>query len=94
MDIETIEINNYQTPIAVSLAYVEIENKLFLIDYNKNIDEAVNMLRKDVFNFIQNNHSQIKPIFIHNLGSFDGYLIYKALSNVIELTNISTIMDH
>jgi hypothetical protein len=29
MDIETIEINNYQTPIAVSLAYGEIEKIYF-----------------------------------------------------------------
>jgi hypothetical protein len=52
------------------------------------------MLWKDVFNFIQNNHSQFKTIFIQNLGSFEGYLIYKALSNVIELIYISTIIDH
>ena len=93
MDIETIEINSHQTPITFSLAQGDNENNLFLIVYNKNINEAVNILWKDVFNFIQNNHSQIKTIFIHNLGSFDGYFIYKALSNIIDQTNISTIID-
>jgi len=57
------------------------------------MEMAVKNLWLDVFDFIQINHYNFKTIFTHNLGSFDGYYIYKALSNIVDPTQVSTIID-
>ena len=46
--------------------------------------------------FLINNHTRFKTIFIHNLGSFDGLFLYKALTNYYgleNLNNVSTLID-
>jgi hypothetical protein len=99
MDIETIEYKGNQIPIAVSLAYQDSYNqvmgKLFLINYELlliNKDKALDNLWNEVFNFIIIN--QFKYIFVHNLGSFDGFFIYKALSYLFPPKKVSTIIDN
>jgi hypothetical protein len=107
MDIETIEYNNKQIPIAISLVSDNIK-KLFLINTPlnfdninhscdvvsiNNIDNSVINLWNDFFVYLIENKYLFKTIFIHNLGSFDGYFIYKAISNYFKPNNISTIID-
>jgi len=86
-DIETIQHNNRQVPVAISLAYNILNNvntKLFLIDYKlfKLSDKiVVDKLWSDFFKFTIEHFHLFKTIFVHNLGSFDGFFLYKALIN-------------
>lgn len=81
MDIETIELNGNQHPICISSCSDKeckifvIDHKLMKIDYNL----AINNLFKEYFEYIIN--KGFLKIFIHNLGSFDGYFIYRYLLN-------------
>ena len=36
----------------------------------------------------------INYIFVHNLGSFDGYFIFKAISQLYRPSQIKTMIDH
>lgn len=97
MDIETMEYDNKQIPMAISLVFENVK-KLFLIETPLNLDNtcinnSVNNLWNDFFVYLIENKYLFKTIFIHNLGSFDGYFIYKAISNYFKPNNISTIID-
>nr|YP_009739466.1 LAGLIDADG homing endonuclease [Tricholoma saponaceum]QIC20310.1 LAGLIDADG homing endonuclease [Tricholoma saponaceum] len=46
------------------------------------------------FAYILNNNHLVKNIFLHNLGSFDGYFTYNLLSHFFEPSTISTFIDH
>lgn len=99
MDIETIDYNGNQIPAAITLAYIDggnqILSKIFLIDYNLLLvdkDLALNILWSDYISYITKN--SIKCIFVHNLGNFDGYFIYKALSEQMEPEFVNTIIDN
>jgi len=39
-------------------------------------------------------NKSLKYIFVHNLGNFDGYFIYKGLSEQVEPSSIGTIIDN
>nr|YP_009739386.1 DNA polymerase 2 [Tricholoma terreum]QIC20230.1 DNA polymerase 2 [Tricholoma terreum] len=99
MDIETIEFNDNQYPVAITLSYIDngyqIKNELFLIDFDLlliDTDKALNNLWYDYITYITNN--SIKYIFVHNLGNFDGYFIYKGLSEQMEPKFVNTIIDN
>jgi len=102
MDVETINWKGIQKPIAISLVYSlnnELKSKLFLIEpklFIRASDFAINKLWNRVFDFIFKNPSNFEIIFTHNLGSFDGYFIYKALSNYFtdNPEKLSTIIDN
>lgn len=53
---------------------------------------ALNNLWFDFLNYITN--YSIEYIFVHNLGNFDGYLIYKGLSEKLEPKFVNTIIDN
>ena len=101
MDIETINLNNKQIPIAISSAYQEYadhetkpKSRLFLINrqiLDRNSDRAVLDLFTRYFNYIE----RLRPhtIFVHNLGSFDGYFIMKYLTLKYENDRVSCIID-
>ena len=101
MDIETINLNNKQIPIAISSAYQEYadhetkpKSRLFLINrqiLDRNPDRAVLDLFTRYFNYIE----RLRPhtIFVHNLGSFDGYFIMKYLTLKYENDRVSCIID-
>ena len=96
MDIETIELNGFQIPILISLTSPK-ESKIFVID-NKilttNSTKAVNDLWLKWGNYLENsNNINFKNIFIHNLGSFDGIFLFKALSNFYKPSQLDTIID-
>jgi hypothetical protein len=60
-----------------------VDSDLLKIDYNQAI---INMF-KEYFDFIKT--SGIKTYFIHNLGSFDGYFLYKYLLNIEDYNSVS-----
>ena len=103
MDLETININNVQVPIAISSCGVnkgKLESKLFLIDHlilNNDVDLAVKTLWNKYFNSLENlelnNEVNKLTIFAHNLGDFDGYFLYKALMNQYKPENVTSIID-
>jgi hypothetical protein len=99
MDIETFNFNNFQTPLAISLAYNFNKHKLFILDNPKNItvksmDYLKDKLWFELFQFIKNNYKFFKFIFIHNLGSFDSILNYKALCQIKVPKTVNIIIDH
>jgi len=103
MDVETINWKGKQEPIAVTTTYVSEDNKIntkiFLIEpklFIRSPNFAINKLWNRVFEFIFNNPTNFEIIFTHNLGSFDGYFIYKALSNYFTDNPeiVSTIIDN
>lgn len=104
MDIETINLNDKQVPIAISYCYDSIINTddkpkpvgsdIFLINkelFNSDVDKAVIDLFKRYFDTIE----KLEPhtIFVHNLGTFDGYFILKYLSYIYEGDRVSSIID-
>jgi hypothetical protein len=107
MDIETINLNNNQIPIAITFSYYDINNNLQtifkLIDYNlinriedSTIHNLINKLWIDLFDELSKiNSIKNSIIYCHNLGHFDGYFIYKAILNLpnIDLTKVSCIID-
>ena len=80
MDIETISFNGKQIPICITVCYNFTKSKLFLIDNDlllTDLNTALNKLWNDFFNFITStNKDYFKNIFVHNLGSFDGYFLF------------------
>lgn len=101
VDIETINFNGIQTPIAISCVNKGIK-KLFIIDihlFRNNSELAIDKMFKNYIEYIQNLHC-VKfgnyTIFAHNLGSFDGYFIHKALSKYSDLVNnsVETLLDN
>nr|YP_009710785.1 DNA polymerase type B [Amanita thiersii]QFZ98734.1 DNA polymerase type B [Amanita thiersii] len=94
MDIETITYKGLQLPISISLVNND-SKKLFFIDYNVNIDIEISVKKmwKELFKYLEKNCLNYKIIFIHNLGSFDGYFIYKYLSDYDKPEQVKTIID-
>jgi hypothetical protein len=92
MDIETMEYKGKQIPVAISIVNYGKPSKLFIIDRNMKIEVAIKNLWFEFFYYIENENFT-KTIFVHNLGTFDGYFIYKYLSIHAKPENISTIID-
>lgn len=99
MDLETINFNNIQVPIAISSSSAN-ESKLFLIDHvllQSNSELAVKQLWSKYFTYLEkldvNLIGQGLTIFAHNLGKFDGYFLYKALMNHYNPDIITSIID-
>jgi hypothetical protein len=87
-----MRLNDLQIPVVITTYYDEnpkifiVDKELLLVDQ----DLAVNNLFKQVFDYI--NEQKISFIFVHNLGSFDGYFIAKFLvSNYKD--EVKVIMD-
>ena len=103
MDIETINFNNNQTPIAISscgMNDTNLESKLFLIDHillQNDYDSAVKGLWNQYFNYLEglklSNDISKLTIFAHNLGDFDGYFLYKGLMNHYNPEHVTSIID-
>ena len=96
LDLETVELDGFQTPIAISLTS-SLESRIFLINpdlFNKDPSKAVTRLWEDFFNYIETpDNTNYKTIFIHNLGDFDGIFLFKALSNHYSPDSLNTIID-
>jgi len=96
MDIETIDINGIQTPIAISTCNAKT-SKLFVIDHlllQTSPELVIKNLWKDYFEYILSNLSlENMYIFAHNLGNFDGYYLYKGLINHFYPTDVESLID-
>jgi hypothetical protein len=104
LDIETIDFKGIQIPILIALTYqietvnhtLSVVTETFLIDKTQlsdNVDKAVNDLWYKFFNFLDKQYQQdFKTVFVHNLGGFDGYFIYKYLASFNNKVN--TIIDN
>lgn len=95
IDIETMDLNGQEYPICISFKNRSKEN-IFMIDHSKlleNIDKALDSLWNNLFDFILK-HCNKNVIFVHNLGNFDGFFIYKALSNRFKPEEVSCLIDH
>ena len=100
-DLETMEINGVQVPVFIT--YVnKLERKSFMIDnvlLKTNQELALDKLWREYFDYICQFHvladypEIIDTLFFHNLGSFDGYFLYKALLNYTDPGAVETIID-
>lgn len=95
MDIETITFKGIEVPISVSIKTGNTV-KLFMIDHvklNNDLNLALMEFWDDFFKFILLNCNK-NNIFVHNLGGFDGFFIYKALSNKFKPKEVSCLIDN
>jgi len=101
IDIETIQFNNIQIPISISFSY-NINDKIFtifkLIDYNlllKDSDKAIKLLWLNFMDELNGLKLNKCIIYSHNLGSFDGYFIFKGLLELpnIDISKVNSIID-
>ena len=97
-DLETMEIDGVQVPILIT--YVnKFERKSFLINHillKEDKDLALRLMWREYFDYVisfDHSRNNVNTIFFHNLGSFDGYFVYKALLDYIDPDNINAIID-
>ena len=101
IDIETIDFNGNQLPISISFSYNAhdkiftifklIDSDLLIIDSNK----AVKLLWLNFMEELNSLNLNKCIIFSHNLGSFDGYFIFKGLLELpdIDINKVNSIID-
>jgi hypothetical protein len=97
VDIETVlDENGVHVPIAISTVSADF-SKLFIVDsmlFQKDSKLAVSNLFKEYLEFME---SQKKSyiIYAHNLGGYDGYLLYKnfLLLDVSKINNFKSLID-
>jgi hypothetical protein len=78
--------------LAISIYLPIIGPNIFLLKPRaNNIEKGIDNLWKDVFTYLIKHFNGV--IFVHNLGSFDGFFIYKHLSNFAKPDKVSTIID-
>jgi len=101
IDLETIQFNKNQIPISISFSYIlndQLTTIFELIDYKlllENPDEAIKALWLNFMNRINNLNLHNCVIFSHNLGSFDGYFIFKGLLGLpdVNIDKVNSIID-
>jgi len=107
MDLETIYLDSVKSQVVIAISSCGVnkgvlENKIFLIDPNlllSNYELASKELWNHYFNYLNSiveNNITIKDklvIFTHNLGSFDGYFLYRGLMSYSKPEHISSIID-
>jgi hypothetical protein len=105
VDLETINIlsgtgQGVQQCVCISFYNKEFGSKLFLINHELlviNPELAFRNLWEEFFKFLEDIPTLV--IFVHNLGSFDGYFIYKELSlyvhnsETLKNSSISCLLD-
>ena len=122
LDIETINHNNLEYPVAISMAvgfkgnpepqthFLSIDKSRLKYDNGVLItasleEEVIKMWKKlssllssIAFQLIQeidpeSKEKAILNVFVHNLGSFDGYFIFKYFTKFFDNKDINTIID-
>ena len=93
-DLETMEINGKKVPVLITFSNGKF-NRHFIIDskvMKSDINLALSNLWGRYFYFLKAN--SIETVFFHNLGSFDGYFLFKGLSNYAKHpSDVSTIVN-
>lgn len=100
LDIETMgDSKNIQFPVAISICGRDF-SKLFIIKLIDNLTNKDELLKStsdnlwlEFFNYIDNLENKT-TFFVHNLGSFDGLFLYKAISLHFKPHQVKTIIDH
>jgi len=101
IDLETIELNGIQTPISISFSYFfneELITIFELIDYKLllgNPEQAVKLLWLNFMNRLNDLNLHKCVVFSHNLGSFDGYFLFKGLLELpdVNIDKVNSIID-
>lgn len=102
MDLETVEFNSIQTPLTISFAsefetdngYIVVKSEVLLNREGAPKGETTD-LWENFIEYVKNlklkgrNHT----VFVHNLGGFDGYFIYKGLLQVLAPNQVETLID-
>lgn len=100
LDIETMDIGGVQIPICISDIRVTrvtgetITQKLFLVDKDLLVldpNKAAKDLFTELYNYLLTKTSH--TIYVHNLGAFDGYFIFKYFSQILKSNEVSSIID-
>lgn len=106
IDIETVEnpVNSgNQTPIAISLVFKAVDSltakaNATVVTKKLFINKDENQLFITFFNYINSEEflkNNIKVIFAHNLGNFDGLFILRGMLQVVDnIKDINTLIDH
>lgn len=93
MDIETMDINGVQEPVAISTCNSKT-SKLFMIDsvlIKTSPELAIKNLWKEYFDYLLKCGDKL--VFAHNLGSFDGYHLFKGLLNNFDPMIVESLID-
>jgi len=107
LDLETIYLDSVKSEVVIAISSCGVnkgvlENKIFLIDPKlllSNYELAIKDLWTQYFNYLKSvleTNITIENklvIFAHNLGSFDGYFLYKGLMSCYNPNNVSSIID-
>jgi len=109
MDLETMDFNGNQKAITISSKSIMGRgSKLFIVDtelIKTDLNLAISQMWKQYFDYLIRNkdvlfrfNSKSEPsntltIFVHNLGSFDGYFLYKGLIIEFNPTMVNAIID-
>ena len=104
MDLETIKLDSQVVISISSCGYYnnKLDNQIFLIDHNllqSNQDLALQELWNKYFTYLKNvieNEITLNgklTVFVHNLGNFDGYFLYKGLMQCYNPDQVTCIMD-
>jgi hypothetical protein len=111
MDLETMEFNGNQYPVAISVAHLKtdykykvripkVTSKLFLIELpvassdlinEEKLRAAVQQMFNQYLQYCCDN--KIHHFLVHNLGSFDGLFLFKALFGYFAPAKIKPLMD-
>lgn len=106
LDIETITFEGLQLPIYISLTYNNSDDlfynqtKSFMINTSDAQSEEVDIQKaslemfKELFKYIELYLHPKTTIFVHNLGSFDGYFIFKNASMIYHIKLVKSIIDN
>ena len=90
-DIETVTRpdNNHAMPVAISFhratahnvmpAYFEIDRSKIDLNDLTTLDTAVDAMFNEFFNYLCTLPKSLNVIYAHNLGGFDGYVMFKSL---------------
>lgn len=94
LDTETIPYNNLEVTWLVTFTREDESQVYFLIDpelFFLNYEEALNKLWFEVFSYLTLFYKG--DILVHNLGSFDGYFIYKQASVLFPPHDVDALVD-
>jgi len=107
IDLETVYLESVKSEVLIAISSCgfnngRLENKIFLIDPNlllNNYELATKELWSKYFNYLKNvidyniSIEDKLVIFAHNLGSFDGYFVYKGLMSCYPPDKVASIID-
>ena len=102
LDIETITFKGLQLPIYISLTFNNTEHFYFKqtisfminkTNFDTDPNKTVIDMFKELFKFIELNLHPKTIIFVHNLGAFDGYFIFKYATIIYDVDTVKSIID-